>query len=100
MRVHDDIGWTMQNNQQCEEPNNSFKFEINEQRTANTLVIERHVFLGDNQSTNSLLPVSGREFVSQLGSPGLPDEYLDQQLVVLAISQHDFIDVTRYRTLV
>lgn len=61
----------------------------------NSLVIERHVLLVHNQPTYALLSMPRRELVSQFRSTSLPNKHLDKCLVVLRVTDHDFVDVAR-----
>lgn len=61
------------------------------------MIIEGHVLLIYDQAAYTLLPVSGREFITQFWPPCLPDQDLDQGLVVFGIADHDFVDVTSNR---
>ncbi len=53
-----------------------------------------HVFLGDNQSHNTLLSVTGCEFVTDFRDPEVTCPYLDQTGTVLSLGQDDGIDDT------
>jgi hypothetical protein len=75
VRVHDDVG-------------------------ADSLIVERHVFLRDDEAANSLLTVTGRELVAEFGTTGLANENLDKGRVGVGIGEEDLVDVTRNRTAV
>lgn len=62
--------------------------------TADSLIVERHIFLRYDETTHSLLSMSRRELVSQFWSSSLTDEDLDEELVVLAVGEHDLVDVS------
>lgn len=64
------------------------------------LVIEGHIFLVYDQSTDTFLPVPRRKLVPELRSPGLADQNLDERLVVLSVGDHDLIYLTRNGRLV
>jgi hypothetical protein len=64
------------------------------------LVAERHVFLRNDETANTLLPMPRRELVTELRTTSLTDEDLDEELVVVAVSEHDFVDVASDRSLV
>ena len=65
-------------------------------RTGNdALVVKRHVFLIDDQATDTLLTVPRRELVSEFGPPSLSDEHFNERLVVFGVRDHDFVDVAR-----
>lgn len=57
------------------------------------MVVERHVLLRDNQTADTLLPVSGGELVAKFGTSGLPDENFDEQLVVVAVCKENLVDI-------
>ena len=42
----------------------------------------------------------GGKLVAEFWSPGLADQHLYQRLVILCITDHDFVDVPRHRGLV
>lgn len=75
VRVHDDVG-------------------------ARSLVVERHVLLRNDEAANSLLPVARRELVSELGATSLPNEDLDERVVLVRIGDEDFVDVAWDRSAV
>lgn len=60
---------------------------------ADTLFVERHVLLRDDESAHSLLSVSRREFVSELRSTRGSHENLDEEVVVLIAGQQNLVDV-------
>lgn len=64
-----------------------------------TLIVERHVLLIDYQTANTLLPVSTRKLVSELGSSSLPSENLDD-IPILSLCEHDLVDERRLVQLV
>src|ERR1700761_7807388 len=55
------------------------------------LVIERHIFLVYDQSTDTLLTMPRGKFVAQLRSPRLVDEHLDECLIILRFADEHFI---------
>jgi len=62
--------------------------------TANSLIVERHILLRNDETTHSLLSMSRRELVSQFWSTRLTNEDLDEELIVLTIGEHDLVDVS------
>ena len=70
------------------------KKERSERLTADSLIIERHILLRNDEATDSLLSVSRRELVSQFWSTRLTNEDLDEELIVLAVGEHDLVDVS------
>lgn len=59
----------------------------------NALIIKWHIFLIYNKTANAFLTVSGRKFVTQLGSSCLPYQNLDKGLIVICVGDHDFVDM-------
>lgn len=39
--------------------------------------------------------MSGGEFVTQLGSSGLPYQNFDKRLIVVSVGDHDLVDMAR-----
>lgn len=64
------------------------------------LIIKWHIFLVDNQTTNTFLAVPRTKLVAQLGPPRLPNEDLDQGLFIFSVGNHHFVDAPRNGTLV
>lgn len=58
-----------------------------------TLIVEGHIFLINNKTTNAFLSVSRGELIAQLRPPCLTDEDLDQCLVVVSVTDHDFVNI-------
>ena len=59
----------------------------------NALIVKRHILLIYNKTANAFLTVSGREFVTQLGSSCLPYQNLDKSLIVISVGDHDLVDM-------
>lgn len=53
--------------------------------------IEGHVLLGNDNTNDALLTVTGRELVAELRAPRLTQERLDDHLVVLASRDQYFV---------
>jgi hypothetical protein len=60
------------------------------------LIVKRQIFLRDNQATNAFLTVSRRELIAQLWPSRLPDQCLNESVIVLRLANHDLIDVPWY----
>lgn len=60
---------------------------------------KRHIFLPNNKPTNPLLPMSTRKLIPQLRPPHLPEDSLDQQIMVVIRSSNNPIDIERHMSL-
>ncbi len=68
--------------------------------TTYPLVIERHVCLRYDHADHAFLSVPGRELVAEFWSPSLPQQDLDQDLVIVGVREHDLIDVAGFGSFV